>query len=425
MRGNAKLFAPRLAAVLAALIAATPWTSWEPAQAASLDGLAQQLWSASPALAERAVGELRTAGPAGMAAALAAKEGCTADSCASPAALARLDTLCGVRDCADIRLFWYTNFDEAKRVAAREGKPLVSLALLGRLDEELSCANSRFFRTALYPNAAISKLLSEDFVLHWRSVRAVPKITIDAGDGRILEQTITGNSVHFFLDRHGRLLDALPGLYGPQVFYRELSAVLDAEKDSHNLTRQAFDDWNIARLRGKIVRIRGEAAPVLAERKPSSAKPGVLSGRALDSVSSTGSKSIAITPVLAGLGFDLSDQEVDRLAARRRDGVHLDVKSRAYLRQKHGLKTGEDATRLIANFEADIALDEVLNETRYRPPVLQQLARYSGEAIDTAALVGLTVWVYEEVFRDPIHDPWLGLVRRDIYAALPLPADRP
>ena len=35
--------------------------------------------------------------------------------------------------------------------------------MLGRLDEELSCANSRYFRTTLYTNAEVSALLRERF----------------------------------------------------------------------------------------------------------------------------------------------------------------------------------------------------------------------------------------------------------------------
>ena len=103
------------------------------------------------------------------------------------------------------------------------GKPILSLRLLGRLDEELSCANSRFFRLILYSNTEVSALLREHFILHWQSVRPVPKVTIDFGDGRKLERTLTGNSIHYILDSDGRPMDALPGLYGPQAFIRELT----------------------------------------------------------------------------------------------------------------------------------------------------------------------------------------------------------
>ncbi len=54
---------------------------------------------------------------------------------------------------------------------------------MGRLDEDLSCANSRFFRTTLYPDAAVADLLRDKFVLHWSSERDVPRVTVDFGDG--------------------------------------------------------------------------------------------------------------------------------------------------------------------------------------------------------------------------------------------------
>src|SRR5260370_39858025 len=102
--------------------------------------------------------------------------------------------------------------------------------MLGHLDEDLSCANSRFFRTTLYPNAEISALLKDQFILHWESVRPAPRITIDFGDGRKLERTITGNSIHYILDANGKVVDALPGLYSAAVFTAELKQTLSAVK---------------------------------------------------------------------------------------------------------------------------------------------------------------------------------------------------
>ena len=120
-------------------------------------------------------------------------------------------------------LYWYTDFKEAQKAAQQSGKPILSLRLLGKLSEDRSCANSRFFRTILYSNSAIADLLRTHFVLHWQTVRPVPLITIDFGDGRKLERTITGNSIHYILDSEGRLIDGLPGVYGPQAFARALN----------------------------------------------------------------------------------------------------------------------------------------------------------------------------------------------------------
>ena len=56
-------------------------------------------------------------------------------------------------------LYWYTALAYAKHASQATGRPILSLRLLGTLDTEYSCANSRFFRTALYANENVSKYL--------------------------------------------------------------------------------------------------------------------------------------------------------------------------------------------------------------------------------------------------------------------------
>jgi hypothetical protein len=135
---------------------------------------------------------------------------------------AALDAVARQRDAAWSGLYWYTDLGEAKKAAAAAGRPILSLRLLGNLDEELSCANSRFFRTALYANSSISEEFRRNWILHWESVRPVPKITVDYGDGRKLVRTITGNSLHYVLTSNGDVVDVMPGLWGPEDFLRKV-----------------------------------------------------------------------------------------------------------------------------------------------------------------------------------------------------------
>ena len=74
---------------------------------------------------------------------------------------AALDAVGQQRDCYASQLYWFTDLEQAKAAAKASGKPILSLRLLGRLDEEFSCANSRFFRTALYANGEVSKVLRD------------------------------------------------------------------------------------------------------------------------------------------------------------------------------------------------------------------------------------------------------------------------
>ena len=161
--------------------------------------------------------DYRTMGPRGLDAFLA-------DHGDHPSG--ELDRVCAQIGAHTTRLYWFTDLDAALAEAKQFRRPVLSLRLLGRLDEERSCANSRFFRRLLYPEPRINRMLRDRFVLHWQSMRPVPKVTIDFGDGRTLERTLTGNSLHLVLDAAGRPIDALPGLFGPDTFLALLERAL-------------------------------------------------------------------------------------------------------------------------------------------------------------------------------------------------------
>ena len=161
--------------------------------------LVNQALSPDPAAA---IASLRDLGPPGLDALVEHGRPGPALRTAMDLVGAQRDNVCG--------LYWFTDLDKARDAARAENKPIVSLRLLGRLDEDLSCANSRFIRTAIYANEQIATVLKDRFILHWQSVRPAPRITIDFGDGRRIERTITGNSLHYLLDIDGRPLEVLP-----------------------------------------------------------------------------------------------------------------------------------------------------------------------------------------------------------------------
>jgi hypothetical protein len=73
-------------------------------------------------------------------------------------------------------------------------------------------------------NADVAAHLRDHFILHWKSVRPVPVVTIDFGDGRVVRRTITGNSIHYVLTPDGQVIDGIPGLYDPKAFLKILAA---------------------------------------------------------------------------------------------------------------------------------------------------------------------------------------------------------
>lgn len=425
-----------IAVVAGSWLLAVP-TAWS-GEVHSLERLALAATEEDATVAARAIAALRQAGPAGLEALFeahaaelqkASKAGAVWTDPAWRRLKAAIEAVAAQRDAHVSRLYWYTDFDEALAAARRSGRPILSLRLLGRLDEEASCANSRYFRTVLYANAEVSRALRERFVLHWRSVRPVPRITLDMGDGRRIERTITGNSAHFVLDARGRVTDALPGLYGPQAFLRVLSEAEERARATVGFEGQGRRVALAASHRRALAALDDVWARAGSGEVPSGSRAPSRPPTAADAAGVAVAKSLAERPLVralsaSGLGEaarSAEDVVLARLAKRIAPEVRLDDASRALVARKHvrmpGSATGVSVDDVIQRFEASLAEDTARNEY-----VLHRRlhAWFAAREVDEDA-ERLADRVYTELFLTPPSDPWLGLAPSDAYAALEAP----
>lgn len=350
----------------------------------------------------------------------------------SPQMRQALDTLCQQRDCYASKLYWYTDLEQALAAAKASNKPILSLRLLGKLDQDLSCANSRFFRVALYPNTEISQFLRDRYILHWQSVRPVPKVTVDFGDGRKLERTLTGNSIHYILDSSGRPIDAIPGLYGPQAFLRQLITGEKAVKKytiSQGAVRESFlrnyHRQNLASIqrqwRADLAKLGIQNPPRLVEvpagsdETPSAPMAGTLAV----------TKMRVESPLLQNMTPAINNQaelrEItdyttwQRIAKLYTADAKLDNNSVALIRSKRfQANNPENLQRIVRNFETAMALDTIRNEYTLHSQIHQWF-------IQNNAATNVNVLnqkVYAELFLTPNSDPWLGLISSDSYSAI-------
>jgi hypothetical protein len=407
--------------------------------------------SEDKAEATRAIAALRAAGPSGLAALVETYQSAIDRHRQNPTKSepmwdrlsAALDGVAAQKDAWAARLYWYTDLAAAQRAAKESGRPILSLRLLGTLDTEFSCANSRFFRTVLYPDAAVGKTLREGYVLHWQSHRPVPKLTIDFGDGRRIERTITGNSVHYVLTPDGRVVDVIPGLYGPAAFLRVLN---DAGAIASAAGRADFDrllvtyhERHLAAVRQAwnrdLVAIGLPLAP-MAAAAPAPVKAGAAAAKpnAMAATKITASKMavearplLAMAPDRAALAAGTDDATWAKIAALHATDAKLGDASRAVILSK-GIDAvtamraavskaivEDPAVRMIRNFERSVAQDTVRNEYLFHGQIHEWFAR--GEV--PASLDELNERVYAQLFLMPRSDPWLGLVPADTYTALP------
>ncbi len=352
----------------------------------------------------------------------------------SPKLRTELDALCNQRDCDASELFWYTDWAAAQAAAQASGKPILSLRLLGNLDEELSCANSRFFRVALYPNLAIRQLLRDRYILHWQSVRPVPKVTIDFGNGRTLERTLTGNSIHYITTPTGQPIDALPGLYGPQAFLRHLQQGYDAvqayqaspEADRSRFLTQYHQD-RLTRLQTQWAKDLGAigAKPPTLDRLDAPSNPASLPN-AMEAGRLAMSKMIVENPLVLATRSaatrnqtaltNITDAETwQKLADRYAQDATLDSNSRQLIQRKTGKPSIAALTPTLKAFENSMALDSIRNEYLLHSQLHEW---FLANQASTRTIDALNTRVYDQLFLTPNRDPWLGLVGPDSFSAI-------
>ena len=368
---------------------------------------AEQAISTDSSVAQKAQEHLRAAGPQGLqlleqsfASEISAhRKGAVADARWNRIATA-LDRVGGQYDNYASGLYWYTDLEKAKAAARASGRPILSLRLLGHLDEDLSCANSRFFRTTLYPSKDINALLKDRFILHWESVRPAPKVTIDFGDGRRLVRTITGNSIHYVLDADGNIVDVLPGLYSPQVFAAELRSSADAVEQAKASGTHDYQQH----LKSTEARLLQAWARDLQAIQVS--LPATFTAETLEQL--------------------MDDQKWQRMAQLHYTEVAFDANVRALAVRKFPdavkaarvavAKSALESPMLTAmrNLQTTVALDTVRDNYMMRTKILDFLTNF-GRNLNLAQL---NAWVYDRIFLTPEQDPWLGLAPADVFSAI-------
>jgi hypothetical protein len=358
-----------------------------------------------------------------------------------------VDAVAMQKDAWASRLYWYTDLEAAKAEAGRTGKPILSLRMLGKLNEDLSCANSRFFRTTLYANGTVGAYMREHFILHWESVRPVPVVTIDMGDGRKIVRTITGNSIHYVLDSRGRVVDGIPGLYGAKAFLGQLEV---AEREARALggmddagfvaSAKRFHEKQGARI---LESWQSDLKKVADGTAPGTTKGVTLPIHLVEAPTAIDASKVAMgkgklelpilraTSAAPAVGWSSLDQQTDealwnKIAALHGEDARLDAEAMKLV----GAKAPPAAVaarvtmtkaivespmmRMLRNLQQSIAMDTVKNEYRLHP----QIAGWLGAANRPVDLKRFNERVYAELFLTPSTDPWLGLAPADAYCAI-------
>jgi hypothetical protein len=77
----------------------------------------------------------------------------------------------------------------------------------------------------LFSSSEVAEYINATFEPAWESVRPVPTVTIDFGNGHVIKRTLQGNIATYVCDGRGTIHDILPGVYSPEEYRKQLESL--------------------------------------------------------------------------------------------------------------------------------------------------------------------------------------------------------
>jgi hypothetical protein len=74
----------------------------------------------------------------------------------------------------------------------------------------------------LFSNAEVASFIQKNFEPAWETVRAVPLVRIDFGEGKVVNRTLHGNIATSVCTAEGKVVDIIPGIYDPATYLQRL-----------------------------------------------------------------------------------------------------------------------------------------------------------------------------------------------------------
>ena len=219
----------------------------------------------------------------------------------------------------------------------------------------------------LFSNKEVAQRINRDFEPVWVSLRPVPLVTIDFGNGKVVKRTLHGNVATYACNSQGEVLDVLPGIYEPKTYTDRLNQL--------KLLHDYVSDHRMALSNETLREYHERQFEQLKEKKPP------MMFEQVRMVSITGAEGPLQTIL----------RPAQRIHAR---GLYA----------KRKIKSTKLDSKRLAEWEA-LAKDTRVNESNRRLAIHQYLMAKE-KAIQPK---NMAKWIYREVLHADLDDPYLGL----------------
>ncbi len=229
----------------------------------------------------------------------------------------------------------------------------------------------------LFSNQEIANFINDNFEPCWKSVRDVPTVSIDFGNGKKLKRTLHGNIATFVCHQDGKVIDVLPSVYDPAAYKKQLEDLKLASEfvlDRGHLSESKLLEYH--RVRAEIIKT-GKEFSIQRKEVARSTISGVEK-----------SMKIVLSPV-------------ERLRYRG----SFNVASRANAKSSE-VETTKSA-KIAETLNGRLAVDTRINETQRRQQIHDYILQKGLTTPDE-----MHKWLYREVLHADLDDPYMGL--RDI-----------
>jgi hypothetical protein len=222
----------------------------------------------------------------------------------------------------------------------------------------------------LFSRKEIADFINKTFEPVWESVRPVPIVRLDFGNGRVVTRTLHGNIATYVCDGSERVLDVLPGIYAPQAYLDRLNQLRMLAQYVEGPARSANDALLASYHDQQAGNLAKGAQPALFVAAPSS---------------------------------DLSKMRIERKVK-----VLLLPASQTTLLASLSARREESGGDFVSGQELSewnaLTNDTAVNETVRRRRIHEKLA-HAGPV----SPADIKKWLYKEVLHADLDDPYLGL----------------
>ncbi len=224
----------------------------------------------------------------------------------------------------------------------------------------------------LFSDPRISALVRDHFVAAWESVRPVPIVEIDFGNGRKIKRTVNGNIATYVCDPTGRVIDVIPGLNTPDAFLSDLRYALNLWRASLASFDKTILEYHAANLSTPTVYewVRNDYSKAMLERT-------------------------------MRMSLDKRQEMVDAAGTLKGPGVR--IVPGPFVPAKAD-EAGLPVRKLSAEDLAILASDTETNRKERKPIVHRLMSEKIVKPAD------ITRRVYKEVLHCDLEDPYLGLI---------------